>query len=116
MHTTYTEKTAQALKARIAAIVSGKASKPEAYHHSDGRELTPAEVQARMTRDMDQPLGQQPAGYTVNDEGLMNAYSLEPDMYLAEYPAPDLQRRYIVRMEIAALVVVLAVLIAFAVS
>ncbi|HEY9688425.1 MAG TPA: ssl1498 family light-harvesting-like protein [Coleofasciculaceae cyanobacterium] len=112
MHTTYTEKTAQALKARIAAIISsGKSS-----HHSDGRELTPAEVQVRMMRDMDQPLGKQPAGYTVNDEGLMNAYSLEPAMYFSEYPTPDRQRRYVVQMEIAALVIVLAVLVAFFVS
>lgn len=111
MHTTYTEKTAQALKARIAAVIAaGK------MHHSDGRELTPAEVQARMMREMRWPLGKQSIGYTVNDEGLMNAYSLEPAMYLAEYPTPDLQRRYVFRMEMAALLIALMMWIAFVVS
>ncbi len=84
---------------------------------SDGSELIPAEVQAKIRSNGSQLLDvPQKAGYTVDDEGLVNAYTLEPAMYFAEYPAPEAQRRYLFQGALAALLVTLTALIACSVS
>lgn len=31
---------------------------------------------------------------TVNEDGILNNYATEPQMYYAEYPSPEQQRRY----------------------
>jgi hypothetical protein len=82
--------------------------------HSDGSELIPAEVQAnKRAEGMGTP---PPAGYTVDEEGLVNNYATEPQMSEAKYPSPEKQRRYIFQGAIALLFVALTVWLAFAVS
>lgn len=124
MNTITPEKTALTLQERIAEISAlEEILETEVrhhqvrHHHSDGSELIPAEAQSKMRCSDDQLSGVSPmAGYTVDDEGLVNAYSIEPAMYFAKYPTPETQRRYVVPGVIAALLVTLTVLIAFSVS
>jgi hypothetical protein len=54
--------------------------------------------------------------YTVNNEGLLNNYAIEPPVYPAEYPSPNQQQRYALQGAIAALFVAFTVLTAIAVS
>ena len=85
MYTINKEKTALSLKERIAELPAlEEMSESEVLHRSDGSELIPAEVQAQTRHDsqsLDEPLV---AGYTVDDEGLISAYSIEPVMYADE--------------------------------
>lgn len=84
---------------------------------SDGSELVPAEVQANIRHEASSPLHKPlGAGYTKDDEGLLNNYAIEPQMSKAEYPSPKQQQRYIFLGAVAILFVTLAVWIAFAVS
>ena len=86
-------------------------------HRSDGSELVPAEVQANIDPDgapsIDTP---SPPSYTVDDEGLINNYAIEPDLSRAEYPSPRQQQRYVFLGAGAVLFVVTLILIAFTVS
>ncbi|WP_421655059.1 photosystem II assembly protein Psb34 [Leptothermofonsia sp. ETS-13] len=52
--------------------------------------------------------------YTVNEEGLLNNYAVEPPVYYAEYPSPEQQRRYAFQAALATLFVTALVLTAFA--
>jgi len=55
--------------------------------------------------------------YTTTDErGILNNYATEPAVYLAEAPSSELKRRYIFQGAVAALLVALTLLTAFAVS
>ena len=54
--------------------------------------------------------------YTINEEGLLNNYAIEPAMSYAEYPAIYEQRRYVRQGAVALLFVALTILTAFAVS
>ncbi|NJO39191.1 MAG: ssl1498 family light-harvesting-like protein [Cyanobacteria bacterium CRU_2_1] len=84
---------------------------------SDGSELIPAEVNANIRHDgnrsLDVPFA---VGYTIDDEGLINSYAIQPDMSASEYPSPKQQQRYIFLGAGATLFVVTLLLIAFAVS
>ncbi|WP_026086221.1 MULTISPECIES: photosystem II assembly protein Psb34 [Fischerella] len=94
-----------------------KPNKAIAHLRSDGSELIPAEVQARKHRDGSQLLNLPLAtGYTVNDEGMINNYAIQPAMSLAEYPSPEQQQRYIFQGAVAILFVALTLMTAFAVS
>jgi hypothetical protein len=86
-------------------------------HRSNGSELIPAEVQANIRHD-DAPSIDTPSlrSYTVDDEGLINNYAIEPDLSRAEYPSPRQQQRYIFLGAGAVLFVVALILIAFTVS
>jgi hypothetical protein len=88
-----------------------------AHPPSDGSELIPAEVQANTREEagktLNKPLG---SGSTVDDEGLINNYAVEPPMAKAEYPSPKQQRRYLFLGAAALLFVGFVVWIAFAVS
>jgi len=53
---------------------------------------------------------------TVNEDGVLNNYATEPQMYYAEYPAIWEQRRYVIQGAVAALFVTTLVLFAFALS
>ncbi len=94
-----------------------KEKKAVVHPPSDGSELVPAEVQANIRKEagspLHEPLG---AGYTVDDEGIVNNYALEPEMSKAEYPSPKQQQRYIFLGAVAILFVTIVVWIAFAVS
>jgi hypothetical protein len=87
MTSTYTidnEKTARTLNERIAEIATLEKIS-ESGHYSDGSELIPAEVQASTYRNGGQSLDTKLAkGYTVNDGGLIDAYTIEPAMYFDE--------------------------------
>ena len=84
-----------------------------AHHISDGSELIPAEVKANTGFDNKTPISE---GYTVDDEGIINNYATEPNMYLANYPSPEQQKRYIFLGAGAILLVVIALMMAFSVS
>ncbi|MBD2298885.1 ssl1498 family light-harvesting-like protein [Nostoc sp. FACHB-87] len=53
---------------------------------------------------------------TVNEDGVLNNYATEPQIYYAEYPAIWEQRRYVIQAAVASLFVTGLVLFAFAVS
>jgi len=55
-------------------------------------------------------------GYTIDDEGIINNCALEPDMYLANYPSAQQQKRYIFLGAGASLLVTIILLTAFVVS
>lgn len=54
--------------------------------------------------------------YTTNEDGILNNYAVEPKVYLAAYPSAEQQQRYTVQAFIAAGLVVLSLMTAFAVS
>ncbi|MFN6565642.1 photosystem II assembly protein Psb34 [Dendronalium sp. ChiSLP03b] len=53
---------------------------------------------------------------TVNENGVLNNYPTEPQVYCAEYPAIWEQRNYVIQGAIATMFVTALVLVAFAVS
>ena len=54
--------------------------------------------------------------YTTNEDGMLQTHAVEPKVYLATYPSPKEQQRYTLQVAIAAGLVVLSFLTAFAVS
>ncbi|UBF26449.1 ssl1498 family light-harvesting-like protein [Kovacikia minuta CCNUW1] len=54
--------------------------------------------------------------YTVNEEGLLNNYAIEPAIQYAEYPSPEQQRRYAFQGAIATLFVTALILTSLAVG
>jgi len=54
--------------------------------------------------------------YTVNEEGILNNYAVEPPVYFAEYPSVDQQQRYLFQGAVAVLLVSSLILTALAVS
>jgi len=53
---------------------------------------------------------------TVNEDGILNNYAAEPQVYYAEYPAIWEQRKYLLQSVFATLIVTTLVLVAFSVS
>ncbi|GAX44218.1 hypothetical protein NIES4075_52360 [Tolypothrix sp. NIES-4075] len=53
---------------------------------------------------------------TVNEDGVLNNYATEPQMYYAEYPAIWEQRKYVVQGVFAAIIVTTLVLVGLSVS
>ncbi|EKU97530.1 hypothetical protein Lepto7375DRAFT_6727 [Leptolyngbya sp. PCC 7375] len=53
---------------------------------------------------------------TINESGQLNNYATEPEMYLASYPAPEQQRRYMLQGGIAMLLISALMLTALGVS
>jgi hypothetical protein len=85
-------------------------------HHSDGSELIPAEVQAHIRHDDAQSIDTpSTTGYTIDEEGFLNNYAIEPDIYPSERPSLQQQQRYIFLGTGAALFVVILMLIASAI-
>ena len=84
-----------------------------AHHNSDRSELIPAEVKANTGFDSKTPISK---SYTVDDEGIINNYATEPDTFLANYPSPKQQKRYIFLGAGATLLVAIALAISFTVS
>jgi hypothetical protein len=54
--------------------------------------------------------------YTTNEDGILNNYAVEPELYFAEYPSPEQQQRYIAQAAIAFGLVALSLLTALSVS
>jgi hypothetical protein len=53
---------------------------------------------------------------TVNEQGLLNNYANEPDLYYAVYPSPEQRRNYALKGAIATLFVTALVLVSWAAS
>jgi hypothetical protein len=53
---------------------------------------------------------------TVNEDGVLNNYATEPQVYCAEYPAIWEQRKYVLQGVFATLIVTTLVLVGFSVS
>lgn len=53
---------------------------------------------------------------TINETGQLNNYATDPEVYLASYPAPEQQRRYMFQGGLATLLVSVLMLTALAVS
>ncbi len=80
-------------------------------HHSDGSELIPSEISSPA--ESEPPLA---SGYTIDDEGILNTYAVEPKMSAASYPSRKQQFHYFL-WGVAAIILVVALLgIASAVS
>jgi hypothetical protein len=54
--------------------------------------------------------------YTVDENGIMNNYAVEPPVYPAQYPSLDQQQQYALQGAFAVLLVAFTVFTAFAVS
>lgn len=55
--------------------------------------------------------------YTTTDEqGLLNNYATEPQVYYSEYPSPEQQRNYALQGALATLLVGALVLLSLAIS
>ncbi len=53
---------------------------------------------------------------TVNENGILNNYAKEPEMYYAAFPSNEQQRRYIVQGAIATLFVTALVVVSLVIS
>jgi hypothetical protein len=53
---------------------------------------------------------------TTNEEGILNNYATEPQLYYAEYPTQEQQNRYFFQGAVAVLFVTSIILIALGVS
>lgn len=53
---------------------------------------------------------------TINETGQLNNYATEPEMYLASYPAPEQQRRYLFQGGLAVFLITALTLTALVVS
>jgi hypothetical protein len=96
---------------------TGKTLNQTDNHHSDGTELIPAEVQANIRHDQAKSIDISfAAGYTIDDEGLINNFPTEPDIYPSDYPSPRQQRQYMVLGATAFFFVVMLLLTAVLVS
>ena len=93
--------------------ITGKTLNPNPEHRSDGSELIPAEI---PTNDPQSPDIAAEMGYTKDDEGLLNNFAVEPDIYPSEYPSTRQQKRYIFLGAGAVLFVVILLMITFSVS
>jgi len=73
----------------------GKPLTLDEKHRSDGSELIPAEIQANIRHDEAQ-LTDIPfvTGYTIDDEGLLNNFAIQPEIYPSDYPSSRQQQRY----------------------
>jgi hypothetical protein len=98
-------------------ITQGKTLNQSEKRYSDGTELIPAEVQASAEHDeaqsIDIPLV---VGYTIDDEGIINNFAIEPAIYPSDYPSPRQRRQYQVLGAAAFFFVVMLVLTSILVS
>lgn len=95
------------------AKTEGKANQEDSasIHYSDGSELIPSEIPSDLQQN-----DHLVAGYTADDEGIINNYALEPPISAASYPTSKQQIRYIV-WGVGAIVLVTTILyIALSVS
>jgi len=81
-------------------------------YYSNGSELIPSEIKSDLQSNNNLLL----TGYRKDDEGIINNYSVEPDMYPATKPTSKQQLRYVFLGGGAILFIFTLLLIAFAVS
>ena len=101
----------------IPSTITLKQDKVVAHHISDGRELIPSEIQASTPEEISKCQNKSlEEGYVIDDEGIINNYATEPDLYMANYPSPEQQKRYVFWGVGATLLVTIALITAFTVS
>ena len=91
--------------------ILNKNQKMQVLHYSDGSELIPAEIKPELQNNDNLV-----AGYTKDDEGIINNFAQEPVVSLASYPTRQQQFRYLVLGAGAIVFVAVLLLITFAVS
>ena len=101
----------------IPSTITLKKDKVVAHHISDGSELIPSEIQANTREEIKQCQNKSlEEGYVIDDEGIINNYATEPDLYMANYPSPEQQKRYVFWGVGATLLVTIALITTFTVS
>jgi hypothetical protein len=80
-------------------------------HYSDGSELIPSEIKPDLQSKDDLA-----AGYTKDDEGIINNFAQEPAISTATYPTRQQQFRYLFLGAGAIILVATLLFISFAVS
>ncbi|MEM7591521.1 MAG: ssl1498 family light-harvesting-like protein [Cyanobacteria bacterium P01_A01_bin.83] len=101
----------------IPSTITLKKDKVVAHHISDGSELIPSEIQANTREEIKQYQNKSlEDGYVIDDEGIINNYAIEPDLYMANYPSPEQQQRYVSWGAGATLLVMIALITTFTVS
>ena len=104
-------------KQNIPSTITLKKDKVVAHHISDGSELIPAEIQASTPEEIKQCQNKSlEDGYVIDDEGIINNYATEPDMYMANFPSPEQQKRYVFWGAGATLLITITLLTALAVG
>ena len=104
-------------KQNIPSTITLKKDKVVAHHISDGSELIPSEIQANTREEIKQCQNKSlEGGYVIDDEGIINNYATEPDLYMANYPSPEQQKRYAFLGAGATLLITITLLTTFAVS
>ena len=101
----------------IPSTITLKNNKVVAHHISDGSELIPSEIQANTREEIKQCQNKfLEDGYVIDDEGIINDYATEPDLYIANYSSPEQQKHYILLGAEATLLITIALLTTFAVG
>jgi hypothetical protein len=54
--------------------------------------------------------------YTIDETGVLNNYATEPQVYFANYPSSEQQKRYMFQAGLSTLLVTAALFISFSVS
>ena len=104
-------------KQNIPSTITLKKDKVVAHHISDGSELIPSEIQVNTREEIKQCQNKSlEEGYVIDDEGIINNYATEPDLYMANYPSAEQQKRYAFLGAGATLLITIALLTTFAVS
>ncbi len=104
-------------KQNISSTITLTKNRVAAHHMSDRTELIPAEIQANTREEINQCLNKSlESGYVIDDEGIINNYATEPDMYMANFPSPKQQKRYVFLGVGAMLLISITLLTAFAVG
>ena len=104
-------------KQNIPSTITLKKDKVVAHHISDGSELIPSEIQVSTPEEISKCLNKSlEDGYVIDDEGIINNYATEPDLYMANYPSPEQQKRYVFWGVGATLLVTIALITTFTVS
>ena len=104
-------------KQNISSTITLKKNKVVAHHISDGSELIPSEIQVSTPEEISKCLNKSlEEGYVIDDEGIIDNYATEPDLYTANYPSPEQQKRYAFLGAGATLLITIALPTTFAVS
>ena len=92
-------------------ITIDREPKQQISHCSDGSELIPSEIKSDL-----QSRDNLVAGYTKDDEGIINNFAQEPAISTATYPTRQQQFRYLFLGAGAIILVATLLFISFAVS
>ena len=104
-------------KQNIPSTITLRKDKVVAHHISDGSALIFGEIQVSTPEKKNKCLNKSlEEGYVIDDQGIINNYATKPDLYMANYPSPEQQKRYAFLGAGATIIVVIALITAFTVS